>query len=791
MVGFMGLTVVTTCACALLLTDHTLPNSRLRWANTAFAFLRSHEAPIHVRVGRGIRRIAARLLRQQTDDADYGHEIATKKINQFARGDVNMNVVAIWLIVLPCVINLFGGLPGSMKYADEEAALDESVSVNKLRWEYTSYYFGFASVLCLVWFMIPVTRHSILLAAMGWSPTHALRMHIWAGYFSFVFMIIHGVILVPVWFIYYDYPVWKQIIPAPECYTTVWTEEMLAAMEAPCDHVFYNWTGILAAIPFIILWAASFNWVRRRYYRVFYITHVVCGTLTILFTILHMQFFALYFIPSITYYMASTAPTLIQALASRFRGGVAIRKVVAVENSGGCVEVHMESHERARAELDKEPCLFVKLCVPKISLVWHPFDVYQQSNDPATVRFLFRPVGPFTKQLAERLTSPERPVTLVDGFYKGADRSEQALQHDCVTIVAGGVAITPYLTMIPSLVRRIGRSADGATTKTKTISIHWVCREAGLCSFVVDTYLRRILNEAKRTHGDALTVECFVYLTGTGKKVGGPDESATTLENSSRFLSTPLTNHSDTSPNQSETTSDGDPEAPASEENGTGSEEEGKSVRFDREGSEEGASAARDEITVGGGHALELARLMPRRYSNPIWNFPAFVAISAPTWFGFWFIFKYYMYPYDSYYDLSLETLITMYFILISFGWGIGIEGVVLACRKVWPQPKMDAFDVVHHQQATTAKEAMLEADLDSGEVVKMAPNGGAEVTIVLRQGRPTADQILASARVSEAPGIFMCGPAPLLGLVKKETSKENSYLGLTRYCLYEEQSEM
>jgi hypothetical protein len=48
-----------------------------------------------------------------------------------------------------------------------------------------------------------------------------------------------------------------------------------------------------------------------------------------------------------------------------------------------------------------------------------------------TVRFRFRPVGPFTKELAERLTSTDvRPVTLVDGFYQGADKLEQALQHD-------------------------------------------------------------------------------------------------------------------------------------------------------------------------------------------------------------------------------------------------------------------------------------------------------------------------------------------------------------------------
>jgi hypothetical protein len=113
--------------------------------------------------------------------------------------------------------------------------------------------------MCLVFFLIPVTRHNVLLAAMGWSPIHALRIHIWFGYLAFVFMLIHGVMLVPVWFLCtfqrrtdlasnsvlsdqcvvslvilaflllplrvlwtdYDYPVWQQIVPNRQCWT--WT----------------------------------------------------------------------------------------------------------------------------------------------------------------------------------------------------------------------------------------------------------------------------------------------------------------------------------------------------------------------------------------------------------------------------------------------------------------------------------------------------------------------------------------------------------------------------------------
>ena len=183
-----------------------------------------------------------------------------------------------------------------------------------------------------------------------------------------------------------------------------------------------------------------------------------------------MHWFIVYLIPSLTYYLASTAPTLIQAVASRCRGGVKIRKVTLVQDSGGCIEVQLEAHERANAVLEREPCEFIK--------VWHPFDVFKTYRTSVEtkniIHFLFRPVGPFTKELATSLTTTkERPAILVDGFYLGADKTEMALQHDCVTMVAGGVAVTQYLTLIPAILRRIEWEGE---VKIKTIALHWVCR---------------------------------------------------------------------------------------------------------------------------------------------------------------------------------------------------------------------------------------------------------------------------------------------------------------------------
>lgn len=788
---FYGPTVVVSCVCALFLTRHKLPSWRLTWIHKALSCLRRHpriadDTEHDSRHGRWtwLYKILSSLRipfpGRLVAEAEYGRALANKA-NQFGRGEPNFNAMAIWLAFLPMMVSVLAYMPPSLTWAAEDTETGENVM--RLRVEYVSYTFGWVSTLCLAFFLIPVTRHSVLLAAMGWSPIHALRIHIWFGYLAFLFMFMHGVMLVPVWFIYYDYPVWQQIVPNRKCWTWTWTEETVEEVTPDCYHVFANWTGIVAAVFFTVLWGSSLNWVRRRNYRLFYILHVTFGTLTLLSTILHMYWVILTLVPSLTYYLTSTTPTLIQALASRFRGGVKIRQVVLVQDSGGCVEVQLEAHETVHSALNLEPCQYVKICVPKISLIWHPFDVYKSydsnGNPDDTVRFLFRPVGPFTKKLAERLTSlNERPVTLVDGFYRRADNSELALQHDCVTMVAGGVAVSLYLTLIPALLRRL---AGEGGKKTKTIVLHWVCREPGLCYFVVQTYLKSILKSARGLNED-VKVAVYVYLTGR-KKIEEPLSEMDTLQSSSRMLNPPF--------NSKDVTVD---ETAAMDEESNGSEQN----KTTSDGAADTTATVTETNPVG--HSLELARMLPRRYASPIWNIPFFVAYSGASWFGFWYLFSQEPEAPMNYYSLSSMTWITLYSVLMYVAYGIAVEAFVLMFRKYWPQPTTDDFNIITNKGAMIEEENedVAETDLDDFKIItnnKVAmiaeENPSKNVSLVYREGRPTQDQIFEDARIAVEPGIFVCGPASLTGMVKKEASKENSFLGLTRFCLYDEPYEM
>jgi hypothetical protein len=686
-----------------------------------------------------------------SSDALYGYELASKKVNQFGRGEPDFNILSFACIFLPIMIGLLAYMPVSIAFADEKAAMFD-MSAAKLHFEAISYLYGYGSIVCLSLFLIPVTRHSVLLAAMGWSPIHALRMHIWFGYMSFVFMFIHGILLVPVWFFYDPYPVYEQFIPDTRCWTLTWTQNTGNDIQPSCSHVYANLSGLVAAIFYLVLWGSSLNWVRRRNYRLFYILHVSFGTLALLGITVHMYWFVIYFIPSFTYYLASTTPTLVQAIASRFRGGVKIRKVVLVEDSGGCVEVQIEAHQTAHAVLDREPCQYIKLCVPKISLIWHPFDVFKtysvDGTSDDTVRFLFRPVGPFTKELAKRLTSDvERPVTLVDGFYLGADKSELAMQHDCVTMVAGGVALSPYLTLIPALLNRIALAERvGDNVKTKSIVLHWVVREPGLCRHYVQRYLCNILKRARVLNLDS-TLSIYVYLTGSEKAFLDSSEMTAAVEPSKSMNEASVQNQL-IDPREQVVT--GDKDAP--------------------------------------GHSLELPRMLPRRYAKFRWNVPYSGFYTVVSVVGIRYLFDRTPQEVMNYYELSEMTWIVLYAVFMYVGFSIIAETCVLCLRNYWPQPVPDMFEVV----ATGEKRNEL-SDADGGDASNIEDGNlpCANVTIVYRQGRPNADQLFEDARRAAEPGIFMCGPSALTQMVKAEASKENSYLGLTRYCLYDEPYEM
>jgi ferredoxin-NADP reductase len=467
----------------------------------------------------------------------------------------------------------------------------------------------------------------------------------------------------------------------------------------------------------------------------------------LLVAIMHWQPLALFIAPSLVYYLASTMPVLVQAAASRFRGGLKIIEVVNIPDAGGCTEVRVACDTTASQILGDEPCMYVKLCVPKISLIWHPFTVYKHLDDPKTVRFLFRPIGPFTTKLAESVMGgADLPVTLMDGFYRGANRCDDACGHDHVTIVAGGVAITPFLSMIPALLVRIAASNEEPTLKD--ITLLWACREEELYRFISKEYFGNFERLAREASKFGLTIEIKVHHTGDGYALPHDTIASQAI---------PLSDDVESSESKTRDSS----------------RDEGDQLLHTGTGVTAPASK---------GIKMEVARMMPGRFSVVWWNIPAFFAFSFMIWFGFWNIF---LYEQDRDPDFNTNYVRpwgTFIALVAAVGVGVLMEGSILCLPKYWPSPKVDFFAV------RTYDATMEDSETDEVVCVESPP-----AVIVLNHfaGRPSVDAILERAKQAHAPGIFACGPTAMTEAIKNEIAKENSPFGLTRYCFYDEPFEM
>jgi hypothetical protein len=131
---------------ALFITTTPLPAGRTNVVNQIFSFLRTFQMTYYAEEGRSL-----------------------YKANQFMKGStqLNFNLVAIVFILIPCVAQFIG-------YVHARLSTPEYATLDK-RWYYVALMFGWVGTIGLGFFLIPVTRHSVLLVALGWSPVHALN----------------------------------------------------------------------------------------------------------------------------------------------------------------------------------------------------------------------------------------------------------------------------------------------------------------------------------------------------------------------------------------------------------------------------------------------------------------------------------------------------------------------------------------------------------------------------------------------------------------------------------------
>lgn len=212
----------------------------------------------------------------------------------------------------------------------------------------------------------------------------------------------------------------------------------------------------------LVLWVTSMNWCRRRFWEVYYRTHIVCFLGFMLFAYIHYSGSWIYFTPGLLLWFVDLV------LRAGALANTTTVSACGVNETEDVVTLQLQASKRAATC----PLHDIVLLLPSVSRwQWHPFTISHQTADGAlTVRI--KRYGRWTQQLLHRLKLRE-PLAVRASCppYAGP---HQWRTDDVVVVLAGGIASTSVLRVLSDLT---ARKHAGLRSPSK-VHFVWVARHA-------------------------------------------------------------------------------------------------------------------------------------------------------------------------------------------------------------------------------------------------------------------------------------------------------------------------
>lgn len=663
-----------------------------------------------------------------------------KKIStKLSGGDLDIRYLNVLFLYIPCTVYVL-----SVMYRHFHNGLE---STDKYLMEGANS-FGMMAEVSMAFFLVPVSKGpNPLLLVFGLDPIYATKIHIWAGRISALGVIVHAIGHCLRWFLDDDLTVMGEIWPPHSC----WSGDT----SKYCYNYFRNLTGVISGVAFVGILVTSLEFVRRRYYRFFYCCHIVFMPIVFGAAIMHHPRLVFYLCPGILYYFATSMPMLMQQVVNYGKGGTRLLSVIHIPYSGNCVELCFEADAFVAQNKTSQ---FVRLRVPQVALMEasHPFTVIPSPVDPTSLRVIFRESGKFTKELSRQLASiwhRERLVFLLDGFYSGPDRLQQALHHDSVVMVAGGIGITPFISLMFSLFSHLDRptpyAGDKVIPMTKCVTLHWICRDEGLIQHVVTHYFSQLLGDG-----------------GLGSNIQRRD-----------FPSFRIVIHH-TSPELVQSDGSGISRVPILACFTTDDRDEKK----DESGTPQSAEQSpNDQIESGvvncnqSGMKFETSHFAPCRQSL-VGNLPSFVVFSSIAFLTLIVVWNHYEAKIS---PNKYSTSVRIWGLLLAFVLCILLS---IAVEVIFGSHVSSFQNSIGRWRNKSGNAESLDLQLSQMDAAPVSSedysqhhhdlqvNGSGEAKMIIiehSRGRPSENEIFHSIHDSDFPALFMCGPTDLLNSIK------------------------
>ncbi|CAB9526494.1 NADPH oxidase 4 [Seminavis robusta] len=673
----------------------------------------------------------------------------------FVEGEWKLDFLAWTLILVPSVVFVFMVVYRHMH--GKELALDDQVSV-------TSNAFGVVAEVVGSFLMIPVARHSSLLKVVGWSPARAVILHIWTGRIFILAVIVHGSMHMFRWVGLSNESLVGMLVPPAGCWSMN-SETYNAAQptcvdedtDCTCYDIHRNLTGVLAGVALLVILITSWYPIRRQCYRLFYMSHVIAAPLAIILVVLHWNRSILFMAPSLIYYTASSFPVFVESWGRQSTSkGVEVVSIDRIAsfadwkgkqgaNSRGTNSTHYISltvRATEAAVRQFRPGYYIQLLAPDVSTISHPFTINLVPARHDQLRIIFKATGNFTLQLSQSLQpqqppSSSLPPIFLDGFLGSPSRVREVLQHDVATMVAGGIGITPYLTLLHH-VHDLLAQAPLNTFATKRIVLLWICRDASLVEYVQREYFQPMLTSHSHNDNADFKIKIVVYHTG--------DHSMTAM---------PCSNDEENA-------------LPASPVTGINTE----------------------AASLIQGRPFSPSRFSTGSSSSMRTNILCFLAFSFTAWLGLasvWWAYKHLQAKKETAYRVTGPVFIVVVGLVVAVAVNI-LSG--LSCFQqdgedsstsspMWsPVPSLDEEAALPDglvQSSIEMETVGAVPDVNEGDMSDDDIDGAVSENVVSleeRRGRPSVHQLLKYADKGRHPGLFTCGPLPLMKDIREHTEE-------------------
>ncbi|KAI6675397.1 hypothetical protein NL676_003303 [Syzygium grande] len=368
------------------------------------------------------------------------------------------------------------------------------LSIWQLKYLRVATRFGLLAEASLALLFLPILRVMPMLRLLGIQFEASVRYHTWLGTAMILFATFHGASTLLIWGV-------SHVIQ-----DEVWKWQKTGRIYL---------AGEIALVSGIVIWITSLPFIRRKQFEIFYYTHHLY-TVFILFYLFHAGDRHFYMVfPGIFLFGLDK---LLRIIQSRPYTCLLSAKVLPCE----AIELTLPKDPK----LKYSPTSVVFMNVPRISkLQWHAFSITSSSNvQEDTMSLMIKCEGWWTSSLCRLITEELNSDThwtectrvAIEGPY--GPSTVDFLRYDSMLLIAGGIGIAPYLSILQEIVSAQGSSRYKFPEKIQLIHVVKRSQEMSLLSSISHILRNQSLGK--------LHLKLKVYVTREEK----PDAAARVLQ---------------------------------------------------------------------------------------------------------------------------------------------------------------------------------------------------------------------------------------------------------------------